>query len=77
MLTYILLTHDSENLRCETLYIGNYENVNVSIFAVLSIKLSLEEDSDFNRNNPLHSFSRKFKIDAKCYHLLAITLYPT
>ena len=24
-----------------------------------------------------NSFSRKLKIDTKCYHLLAITLYPT
>ena len=43
-------TDDSENLRCETLYIGNYEYVNISSFAVLGIKLWLEEDGDLNRN---------------------------
>ena len=28
-------TDDSKNLRCETLYIGDYEYVNISSFAVL------------------------------------------
>ena len=45
-----------KNLRCETLYISDYENVNISSFAVLGIKLWLEEDGDFNRNDPLYSF---------------------
>ena len=45
-------TDSSKNLRCETLYIGDYEYVNVSSFAVLGIKLWLEEDGDFNRNDP-------------------------
>ena len=49
-------THNSENLRCKTLYIGDYENVNISSFTVLVIKLWLEEDGDFNRNDPLYSF---------------------
>ena len=49
-------THDSKNLRYETLYIGDYENVNIFSFAVLGIKLRLEEDGDFNRNDPLYSF---------------------
>ena len=49
-------TDDSKNLRCGTLYIGDYEYVNISIFAVLGIKLWLEEDGDLNRNDPLHSF---------------------
>ena len=48
-------TDDSKNLRCETLYIGNYKYVNISSFAVLGIKLWLEEDSDLNRNDPLYS----------------------
>ena len=42
-------TGDSKNLRCETLYIGHYEYVNISSFAVLGIKLWLEEDGDLNR----------------------------
>ena len=49
-------TDDSKNLRCETLYIGDYEYVNISSFAVLGIKLWLEEDDDLNRNDPLYSF---------------------
>ena len=47
---------DSKNWRCETLYIGNYKYANISSFAVLGIKLWLEEDDDLNRNNPLYSF---------------------
>ena len=49
-------TDDSKNLRCESLYNGNYEYVNISSFAVLGIKLWLEEDGDLNRNDPLYSF---------------------
>ena len=49
-------TDDSKNLRCETLYIGDYEYVNISSFAVLNIKLSLEEDGDLNRNDSLYPF---------------------
>ena len=49
-------TDDSKNSRCETLYIGDYEYINISSFAVLGIKLWLEEDGDLNRNDPLHSF---------------------
>ena len=49
-------THNAENLKCEILYIADYENVNISSFAVLGIKLWLEEDGDFNRNDPLYSF---------------------
>ena len=66
---------DYKSLRCETLYIGDYEYVNVSSSAVLGIKLWLEEDIDLNRNF-IHSnsFNRKVKVDTKCYHLLAITL---
>ena len=37
--------------------IGNYENVNISSFAVLGINLWLEEDGDLNRNYPLYSFT--------------------
>ena len=44
------------NLRCETLYIGDYEYVNISSFAVLGIKLWLEEDGDLSRNDPLYLF---------------------
>ena len=49
-------TDDSKNLRCETLYIGNYEYVNISSFTMLSIKLWLEEDGDFSRDDLLYSF---------------------
>ena len=42
-------TDDSKNLRCETLYIGDYEYVNIFRFAVWGIKLWLEEDGDLNR----------------------------
>ena len=50
-------TDDSKNLRFETLYqIGNCEYVNISSFAVLGIKLWLEEDGDLNKNEPLYSF---------------------
>ena len=37
-------TDDSKNLRC--MYIGDYEYVNISSFAVLGIKLWLEENGD-------------------------------
>ena len=49
-------TDASKNLTYETLYIGNYEYVNISSFPVLEIKLWLEEDGDFNRNDHLYSF---------------------
>ena len=49
-------TDESKYLRCESLYIGNNEYVNISSFAVLGIKLQLEEDGDLNRNDPLYSF---------------------
>ena len=49
-------TDDSKHLRRETLYIGDYEYVNISSFAVLGVKLWLEEDGDLNRNDPLYSF---------------------
>ena len=47
---------DSKILTCETMYIGDYENVNISSFAVLGKKLRLEEGGDINRNDPLYSF---------------------
>ena len=37
---------DSNNLRYETLYIGNHEYVNISSFSALGINLLLEEDGD-------------------------------
>ena len=46
----------SKNLRCETLYAGDYEYVNISSFAVFGVKLWLEEDGDLNRNDPLDLF---------------------
>ena len=53
---FSLETDDSKRLRCETLYIGDYESVNIYSFVVLGIKLWLEEDSDLNRNDSLYSF---------------------
>ena len=50
-------TYESKNLRCETLYFGDYEYVNISSFAVLRVKLWLEEGGDLNRNDPLYSFN--------------------
>ena len=49
-------THDLKNLKCETLYIVNYEYVNISSFSVLDIKLSREEDGDLNKDHSLYSF---------------------
>ena len=48
-------TDDSRNLRCETLYIEDY-HANISSFAVLEIKLWLEEDSDLDTDHLLYSF---------------------
>ena len=56
-------TDDSKNLRCETLYIGNDECVKICSFAVLGIKLLLEENDDLNRSDHSNSFSRKLNID--------------
>ena len=39
-------TDGFKNLRCETLYIGDDECVNISSFAVLGIKLWPEDDDD-------------------------------
>ena len=50
-------TDDSKNLRCETLYTGDHEYVNISSFAVLGIKLWPEDDDDLNRSDPLYSFN--------------------
>ena len=47
---------DSKNLRCETLYIADCEYINITSFAVLDIKLWLEEDSDLDTDHPLYSF---------------------
>ena len=45
-------TDDSKTLRYETLYVGDYEYVNISSFAVLGVKIRLEEDGNLNRNDP-------------------------
>ena len=49
-------TDDSNNLRCETLYIDDYEYANTSRFAALGVKLWLDEDGVLNRNDSLYSF---------------------
>ena len=46
---------DSNNLRYETLYIGDYEYVNITSFSALDINLWLEEDGDLKRNDQIHS----------------------
>ena len=46
---------DSKNMRCETLYISDYEYINISTFALSDIKLWLEEDGDLN-THPLYLF---------------------
>ena len=46
----------SKILRRETLYISDYECVNISTFALSDIKLWLEEDGDLNTHHPLYSF---------------------
>ena len=47
-----------QNLRCETLYIGDHEYLNISSFAVLGIKLwpDDDDDDDLNRSDPLYLF---------------------
>ena len=47
---------NSKNLRCETLYIADYEHINITSFAVLDIKLWLEEGSDLDTDRPLYLF---------------------
>ena len=47
-------THNSKNLRCETLYIANYEYLNISSFVVLNIEL-WPEDGDLHTDHPLYS----------------------
>ena len=46
---------DSKNMRCETLYISDYEYINISTFVLSDIKLWLEEDGDLNAH-PLYLF---------------------
>ena len=72
-------TDESKNLRCETLYVAHHKYVNISSFVVLDIKLWLEEDGKLKTGHTLYSlkFIQRLKIDTKCCHLLAITLYPT
>ena len=41
--------------KIRALYIGDYEYVNISSFAVLGVKLWLEENGDL-KNDPLYSF---------------------
>ena len=49
-------TNDSQNSRCETMYIADYECVCISNFVVLKIKRWLEEDVDLNTDHPLYLF---------------------
>ena len=51
-------TDDSKTLRCEPLYIGDYEYVSISSFPVLGIKLWLEEDGDLREGAKGKVFAR-------------------
>ena len=48
-------TDDAKTFRRETLYTADYEYVNIPSFAVVDIKLWLEEDGHSNRDHPLYS----------------------
>ena len=50
-------TDDSKTLTCETLYVADYECVSISSFAVLDIKLQLEEDTNSGTDFLLYSFN--------------------
>ena len=66
-------TDHSKTLRCETLYIADYEHINISSFAVLYMKLWLETDGDLNIDHPLYSLYFEF-IQPKaqnCYKMLS------
>ena len=62
--------------KCETLILAI---TNMHAFSVLLCWVWRKKDGDLKRNIYIqsNSFSRKLKIDTKCYHLLAMTLYPT
>ena len=47
---------DFKNLSFETLYISDYEYVNISTSALSDIKLWLEQGGDLNTHHPLYSF---------------------
>ena len=49
-------TDDSKNLKCETLYIADYEYVNIASFAVSDVKVWFEGDSDLDTDCPSYSF---------------------
>ena len=55
-------TDDFRNLRCETLYIVDYKYVNIFNFAVLDIKLWLEED-DLDTHRSPHVFIQIYSIE--------------
>ena len=50
-------TDDLKNVRCDTLCIADYKCVNISSFAVLDIKLWLEEDSKLDTDHLSYSFN--------------------
>ena len=61
-----------------SVYFTNHKYVNISSFAVLNIKLWLEEDVYSNTDHPLYSLKfiqSRLKIDTQCCRLLAIILY--
>ena len=47
---------NAKNLRCETLFTADYEDIRIYSFAVLDTNLWLEEDGGLHTDNPLYSF---------------------
>ena len=65
---------DSKNVRLETLYISDYEFVNISTFALSDIKWWLEEDGDLNTHHPLYSF-RFIQWGAQNWYIMLLSRY--
>ena len=75
-----LQTNKSKYLTCEALYITDYEYINISSFAVLGIKLWLEEEWDLHIDQPLYSLKFIQSKVQNCYKVLlsfSYNFYPT
>ena len=49
--------NNSKHLRCKILYIVDYEYVNITGFAVLDVRLGLEEENELVTDQPLFKFT--------------------